>query len=241
MIIVLRIVCVCLLLSACSHTGKSVPSKEEFDKLINASSTQYVEELSREIAVFENVAFGLGLPLRKYLNDHQIANGKMILDLGAGSGVLSLIALKNGATKAVATDINRFAVANAIYNAEKFGFIDRMEVRQVSMDQPGAYSVIQSDEKFDLIVSNPPQGRDQPKNIYEYSHSDPRLAFFRSILEGLGQYLTEDGKGVFALYYHTLMVAQGMANELGLVVTVLLKTENRNGLYYLVEIKRRKI
>jgi methylase of polypeptide subunit release factors len=237
MVKVLRALCGCLLISGCSHLNNSSPSHEEIESLVKKSESQYVEELSREIAIFDNVAFGLGLPLRKFLNDEQVVKGKMILDLGAGSGVLSLIALKNGARKSVATEINQYAVVNAAYNAERLGFKDKMEVRLVPMDKQGAYSVIDDNERFDLIVSNPPQHPEQPTDIYEYSYADPELAFLRSILAGLKAHLTPSGKGVFALYDQGLQLAHQMAREHGFDVDVLLKTYNRNGTYYLVEIR----
>ena len=237
MVKVLRALCGCLLISGCSHLNNSSPAHEEIKSLIKKSESQYVEELSREIAIFDNVAFGLGLPLRRYLNEEQNVKGKMILDLGTGSGVLSLIALKNGARKSVATEINQYAVANAAYNAELLGFKDKMDVRLVPMDKQGAYSVIVKDERFDLILSNPPQHHEPPTTIYEYSYADPKLAFLRSILEGLNEHLTPGGKGVFALYDQGLELAHQMAREHGFDVDVLLKTYNRNGTYYLVEIR----
>lgn len=204
---VLRSVLVCVFVSACVHIEQSALSVSEIQVLAKNSKQHYVEELSREIAVFDNVAVGLGLPLRRYLNIEQSLKGKVILDLGTGVGVLSLIALKKGAARSVATDINSYAIANAIYNAEQLGFKGKMDVRPVSMNAQGAYTVINNNERFDLIVSNPPQRRDQPKDIYEYSHSDPSLAFFRSILEGLDKHLTPEGKGIFALYYRSLTLA----------------------------------
>lgn len=237
MVMAIIALCICLLMSGCSHLNNTSPSHEEIAALIEKSEPQYVEELSREIAIFQNVAFGLGLPLRKYLNEEQNVKGKMILDLGTGSGVLSLIALKNGASKSVATEINQYAVANAAYNAERLGFKDKMDVRLVPMDKQGAYSVIDKNERFDLIISNPPQHPEHPTNIYEYSYADPELAFLISILEGLKGYLTPGGKGVFALYDQGLELAQQMAREHGFDVNVLLKTYNRNGTYYLVEIR----
>ena len=162
MLVLLRALGVFVLMSGCSHFNNVSLTDDDVETLAEKSKKQYVEELSQEIAIFDNVAFGLGLPLRKYLNRDQVVNGKMILDLGAGSGVLSLIALKNGAKKSVATEINPYAVANAVYNAEHFGFKDKMEVRLVSIDMQGAYSVIDKNERFDLIVSNPPQGREEP-------------------------------------------------------------------------------
>lgn len=235
----LVVFCVCVIVNACSHLNTSAISENELEALIKTSNKQYVEELSQDVAIFDNVAFGLGLPLRRYLDDEQAVKGKRLLDLGAGSGVLSLIALKNGATKAVATDINPYAVANAEYNAERFGFADKMDVRLVPMDRQGAYSVIGINEKFDLIVSNPPQHPVQPETLYEFSYADPNLAFLRSILEGLNDHLTPGGKGVFALYDQGVELAQHMAPEHGFDVNIKLKTQNRNGIYYLVEIRRR--
>ena len=236
--VLVKALSVALFLSACSSLTPYPVSDKELEDLIKTSRILYVPELSREIAIFNDVAFGLGIPLRKYLSDDQTVVGKTILDLGAGSGVLSLIALKHGAGKAVATDINRNAVVNAKYNAKRFGFAEKMDVRLVSMDNPGAYSVIDDSEKFDYIVSNPPQHHEEPKTIYEYSYADPKLAFLRSILEGLKYHLTDNGKGVFTLYDQGLRLAHHVADEQGLVVTVLLKTRNRNGIYYLVEVKR---
>ncbi len=240
MLVRVRVFFIVVLLSACSQLTNIPLSPDEIKNQIDNSQKQYVHELGQEISIFDEVAAGLGLPLRKYLSNEQAVNGKTILDLGAGSGVLSLIALKNGATRAVATDINNYAVANAIYNAERFGVVDRMDVRLVSLKSPGAYSVIGSDEKFDLIVSNPPQGKEPPGDIYEFSHSDPNLAFLRSILEGLKAHLTEKGKGVFALYYRGLVLAQQISAERGMEVSIKLKTENKNGDYYLVEIRKRE-
>ena len=240
MMMAIRALCISLLMSGCAHINNTSPTHEDIKALIAKSESQYVEELSREIAIFENVAFGLGLPLRRYLNEEQNVKGKMILDLGTGSGVLSLIALKNGARKSVATEINQYAVANVAYNAELLGFRDKMDVRLVPMDKQGAYSVIVKDERFDLIVSNPPQHHEPPTNIYEYSYADPKLAFLRSILEGLNEHLSPSGKGVFALYDQGLELANQMSREHDFDVNVLLETNNRNGACYLVEIRSRQ-
>lgn len=234
-----RVLCICVLGSACSQMHNPSLSRTDIDVLVESSRKEYVLELSREIAVFDNVGFGLGLPLREYLNNQQVVKGKTILDLGTGAGVFALIALKNGASKAVATEINQYAIANAVYNAEQLGFKEKMDVRLVSMNKPGAYSVIAESEKFDLIVSNPPQDKDHPETIYDYSYADPNLSFLRSILKGLKQHLTPGGKGVFALYAQSLGLTHYLAEQYGLDVNVYLETENRNGLYYLVEVTSR--
>ena len=229
-----------LFVSGCTLLGNHYISDEEKLALIEDAEKQYVQELSKDITLFKNVAFGLGLPLRKYLNEDQHIKGKRILDLGAGSGVLSLIALTRGAKKAVATEINPYAVANANYNAERFDFKDRMDVRLVSLEKQGAYSVIDPTEQFDIIVSNPPQGTEQPTTFYEYSYSDPKLAFLKSILIGLNAHLSPAGKGVFALYKRGLTLAYQVAKEHDLHVAIYLQTNNRNGTYYIVEITRQQ-
>lgn len=240
MLKVIYLICVAILFSGCSHFYHAGLSDDEIAFLATKSYKPHVTELSREITVFENVAFGLGLPLRAYLNEVENVDGKTLLDLGTGSGVLSLIALNSGAERSVATEINPYAIANASYNAKLLGFEEKMEVRLVSMNEQGAYSVIEESEKFDLIVSNPPQGTTKPRTIYEFSYADPELAFLRSILEGLKNHLTPNGKGVFTLYDRGLELAHYVAKEHGLDVNINLKTKNRNGDYYLVEITRRQ-
>jgi methylase of polypeptide subunit release factors len=234
----LRLSCIFILLGGCSATNPVSSPASDTLTLEKPVRKAYIPELSGEVAVFDEVAIGLGLPLRKYLNDTQTVKGKRILDLGAGTGVLSLIALKNGASSAVATDINPNAVANAIYNAKQTSLDHKMEVRLVSTGNPGAYSVIGTDEKFDLIISNPPQTQDVPKNMYEYSYKDLKLSFLRSIIEGMADHLTPEGKGVFALNNAALEFAKHVAKEQSLEVNIFLKTKYPFGDYYVVEITR---
>jgi release factor glutamine methyltransferase len=129
-------------------------------------------------------------------------------------------------------------VANAIYNAKQTSLDHKMEVRLVSTGNPGAYSVIGTDEKFDLIISNPPQTQDVPKNMYEYSYKDLKLSFLRSIIEGMADHLTPEGKGVFALNNAALEFAKHVAKEQSLEVNIFLKTKYPFGDYYVVEITR---
>ena len=240
MAMILRLLLLLILLAGCSAATNVPLTKDEIQALKKEAKNRYIEELSREIAVFDDVAYGLGLPLRSYLQKSPNVAGKKVLDLGTGSGVLALIALKNGARKVVATEINANAVVNAIHNTELLGFENKMDVRLVSLDDPAAYSVIAGYEKFDLIISNPPQLDEVPATVFEASYKDANLSFLRSILEGLGDHLTPQGKGVFALYEHGLKLANEVASEHGLEVNVHLETSNAFGKYYVVEITRRR-
>ena len=75
-----------------------------------------------------------------------------ILDLCTGSGciLLSLLKYSNGTT-GVGTDLSEKALAVARRNAERLGLADRIELRCGDLFEP-----VREDERFDLIVSNPP-------------------------------------------------------------------------------------
>ena len=74
------------------------------------------------------------------------------LDLGTGSGCIALSLLTEGAfAKVVATDASPDALVVASGNAERAGLSDRLDARHGSLWEPLA-----ADERFDVIVSNPP-------------------------------------------------------------------------------------
>jgi methyltransferase family protein len=70
------------------------------------------------------------------------------LDLGTGCGIQALLAAKH-CERVVATDVNERALAFADFNACLNG-IDRIEVRHGDGFEPV------QDERFDLVISNPP-------------------------------------------------------------------------------------
>lgn len=159
--------------------------------------------------------------LTRKLTAHNIVKGRAVLDMGTGTGALALVAGHFGAAKIVGTDINPRAVANATQNAARFGFSDRFEVRQVSLENPGAYAVIGADERFDLIVSNPPNNDVQPANLDEYDEADPGFQFLESIIRGLPDHLTPTGR--LWLHYsapHGLRRLQKLVAELGWSATI---------------------
>ena len=94
--------------------------------------------------------------LEKYVN-----RGKSVLDLGCGSGILSIIALLLGAENAVAVDIDEKAVGVAYQNLELNGLPDEkyhvmcgdiacdVELR----DSLGTYDVVLANIVSDVIIS----------------------------------------------------------------------------------------
>jgi methylase of polypeptide subunit release factors len=161
---------------------------------------QRVTDLSARVAIFDTVFWDPRdtVSLRKLISTTPLVKDKVILEIGTGSGLISLYCLEFGARKVVATDVNRMAVANALYNAKHLGFEDRFEARLVPLDDPSAYRVIGASERFDLVISNPPWENAEPKRIFEYAYFDPNFVLLRSLLDGLRDHLNPDGKALLA-------------------------------------------
>lgn len=84
----------------------------------------------------------------KYLFQSGAGNAKHCLDVGCGTGILTVQLALNGADHVHAIDIQREAVANTMANAFRNGVADR-----VSGDAVNLYAWL-SPEKYDLIVAS---------------------------------------------------------------------------------------
>jgi len=88
-------------------------------------------------------AWAGGQALARYLLDNPtIAANKRVLDFGSGSGLVAIAAAKAGATHVTAADIDPFAIAAIIRNADA----NNVMVHAV------AENVIGTSDRFDLIV-----------------------------------------------------------------------------------------
>ncbi|MEO1970975.1 MAG: 50S ribosomal protein L11 methyltransferase [Pirellulaceae bacterium] len=189
-----------LCLSWCIYqTLPSVTVKEREEKLdVHIVSFHHVPELESKLAQFNTVFWDArdSESLRKLIGDGKIASGLSVLEIGTGTGIISLCCLRHGAARVVATDINPRAVANAKYNAERLGLFAHLDVRRVAAGRPGAYSVIGDGEKFDLIISNPPWEDAVPRKVSEFAVYDTEFQLLDSILRELDRHLTGEGRAL---------------------------------------------
>jgi len=74
-----------------------------------------------------------------------------VLDICAGSGIQGLLCAQRGADRVVALELDPFAATCARLNAALNGLGERFEVRTSNL-----FSALTPDERFDLLVSNPP-------------------------------------------------------------------------------------
>ena len=186
-----------------------------------------VEDFDQPLAVFEHVFWEPRdtTATRAHLRSLDLS-GKRVMEIGTGSGLLSLCALQAGAESVLATDINPHAVLNARYNAERLGLDDRLEVRHVPEEDSQAFAVLDPRETFDLIVSNPPWEDANVKRIEDYALFDPGWLLLKSLLDGLPERLNPGGRLLLAYGTRSGVVAViREANARGYPVTMLEEQE----------------
>lgn len=118
--------------------------------------------------------------------------GAKVLEVGVGSGVLSIQAAKLGAKQVVALDINPRARNIAGFNATINGVQNTIDIRHGSTTD---IFLPVSEEKFDYIISNPPF-EPTPENTNYYMNSAAGiygLDFLDSMFSGVNERLEDNG------------------------------------------------
>lgn len=183
--------------SAAAETASSTAPHRSPPAVIDWRS---VEDFSQPLGLLETVFWEPAdtTSLRKLIRETDIVKDRTVLEIGTGSGLVALCCLQAGARRVVATDINPQAIACAAYNAQRLQLEDRLELRLVSQESPQAFAVLAADERFDLIISNPPWEDDTPKSIDQFALYDRKFALLRSLLDGLDQRLSPQGRALLA-------------------------------------------
>ena len=131
-----------------------------------------------------------------------------ILDIGVGSGVVSVtLANELSDCRIVALDISPDAIAVASRNAINLGGADKIEFRQSDF-----FGNILPNERFDLILSNPPyisedEYRDLPPEVLadpkiSLTSGDEGLDAIKIILRDAPRFLAPGGRIIFEIGYN---------------------------------------
>ena len=127
------------------------------DELVIAPSWRLSEADTMErkhlIIIDPKMSFGTGhhetTRLCLQMIEHIDCDGKNILDLGSGTGILAIYSMMRGAAHAVAVDTDEWAFENAQENCKRNGYDERsIELRH------GDLSTVKPQEKFEIVIAN---------------------------------------------------------------------------------------
>lgn len=133
-------------------------------------------------------------PLPKALEAESLA-----FDIGAGTGVLSVILAMRGINNVIATDLDDRALACAKENIALLNLDSQVEIVKVNLFPAG---------KAALIVCNPPWVPARPSSTLEHAVYDPDSQMLTGFLDGLKNHLLPEGEG--------WLILSDLAEHLGL-------------------------
>lgn len=116
----------------------------------------------------------------------ELDEGDRMLDMGTGSGSLSVLAAGKAA-HVLAVDLNPHAVAAARANAALNGVADRIEVRQSDV-------FANVDGRFDLVVFNPPFQWFAARDVADAATQDENYGALRRFFREVRDHLTDKGR-----------------------------------------------
>ena len=141
--------------------------------------------------------------LVEYILDSSI-NKKSILDIGTGTGAISLALANNlDESKVIGVDISDEALSLADENKK------RLALDNVNFLKSDLFTNV--NEKFDLVVSNPPYiSEEDYKSLDKKLFYEPKTAlvggidgldFYKDIIKEASNYLNDDGHLIFEIGY----------------------------------------
>jgi tRNA1Val (adenine37-N6)-methyltransferase len=146
----------------------------------------------------------------------ECANCEYILDIGTGTGVIALmLAQRFEKAKISAVEIDEAAAATAEKNFATSVFSDRLTLKNIAIEQ------YNTNEQFDLIISNPPyfvndlRNAEEKKGIARHANDH----FFAHLLAKVDELLTPNGCFWFILPVKQAAVLVGDAKQYGLFVS----------------------
>jgi release factor glutamine methyltransferase len=167
-----------------------VERKDFFSLILRVTPDVLIPRAETEVLVTTSV---------QWLQDRD-AGSRRVLDLGTGSGAVAIALARNVADcTVVATDVSPSALAIAEENGARHGVERLVEWRQGDL-----WEAVGAEERFNLIVSNPPYVSEEEyaglqPNVRDYEPrmalvaADEGLAVLRAIADGAARHLEPGG------------------------------------------------
>ena len=122
----------------------------------------------------------------------QLRQSQSILDIGAGTGLLSLMAAQNSQAKITAVELDEEASQQAISNFAASPWADQCQLVNSAIQTFSANNT----QRFDCVISNPPffqqsfKGDDQRRNMARHTDS----LSFTDLIKAISRHLANCGE-----------------------------------------------
>jgi tRNA1Val (adenine37-N6)-methyltransferase len=160
--------------------------------------------------------------LGAYADVHE---AKRILDIGTGTGLLTLMLAQRTEAKIEGVEIEEVSYNQAVENVERSIFKDKIKIHHTDIQ-----SFI-SKNQFDLIISNPPFFQNHLKaenqNRNNALHTD--TLSFTDLISSVKRLLSSTGTFVVLLPAYESTVLEQLANQSGLFANKKLHIHHRQG------------
>lgn len=161
--------------------------------------------------------------VRKAIKIIKNNNFKKVIDIGTGSGCIACMIAKNTEAQVLGIDVSTDALQTALDNSLKLDLFNKAIFRKSDL-----FSNIREDEKFDVIISNPPyipvKEKDklqievgfEPKSAL-FANDDKGIEFYRKITKQASKHLNNNGYLMFELGINQSQLVEELMTESGFV------------------------
>src|SRR3989344_6029451 len=217
---------------------KEQPKNLEYKDYIEGTR-KVLEQSKTETAPYRVIVSGkefivfLNVFSPKYFSDTElfadnfpVRDGEEMLEIGPGTGAISILAVYKGAGKVLAIDINPDAVKNTRANIELHNLQKKVEVRQGNLYEP-----LKPNEEFDTIFWNTPFGFVEDENVPDLEKAvyDPAYKSTEKFIEEAKQHLKKGGRVLigFSTTLGRLDLLQNFCAEAGLSLKLLYEVKSK--------------
>lgn len=159
------------------------------------------------------------------------------LDIGCGSGFISIELARKGYNNILSVDINKNSIKNTKINASTHGFS-----KEIKTIKSNVFNNIPKIYKFDIIVANLPITYKSSRNINESAIWNTNFNSYYKLFSNADLYLKEEGEiYVSHATFGNLDILLNIAKNKKFYPKKILKKaipRDKNGFYYIVIFKR---